>query len=200
MGTSGDVQRATRSSAVSLRGWNFPHINERDSSNFNEGFQSTTDWKNSSFGRHVEVVRGYRSGLFVWRSTLWEEQASEFSGAKVLCFLAAIFSVTEWMIFTQRYYEPVLRIDESIELDLTLHGSMNRALVSRPPASPLFSEYVSKAEPVRVKKVVELTDLRTDPLAVARRLIVEIFELFNWNNSVESVIEGWQRSLIEKRI
>jgi hypothetical protein len=118
----------------------------------------------------------------------------------VLCFLAAIFSVTEWMIFTQRYYEPVLRIDESIELDLTLHGSMNRALVSRPPASPLFSEYVSKVEPARVKKVVELTDLRTDPLAVARRLIVEIFELFNWNNSVESVIEGWQRSLIEKRI
>ena len=61
------IQRAVRSSAVSLRGWNFPHINESDFSNFNTGFQSVTDWKDAPFGRHVEAFQ--TSGLFLWEST-----------------------------------------------------------------------------------------------------------------------------------
>ncbi len=169
------IQRAVRSSAVSLRGWNFPHINESDFSNFNTGFQSVTDWKDAPFGRHVEAFRAYTSGLFLWESTLWEEESQEFGGTKSLSFLATIFSVTEWMMFAQRYYESFLSIDNVIQVSLTLHDSQGRALVARSPVLPLSSAYVAKIEPVSVKGAVQLTDLRTDSQAVGRRFIKRIF-------------------------
>jgi hypothetical protein len=39
----GELQRLVRTSAVSLRGWNFPHITEGYVTNFSDGFQSVTD-------------------------------------------------------------------------------------------------------------------------------------------------------------
>jgi hypothetical protein len=194
------LQRAVRDSAVSLRGWNFPHINERDASNFDGGFQSLTDWKDSPYGRHVEVIRAYRSGLVSWMSDLWEERGREFEGVSALSFLSTIFSVTEWVIFAQRFYESVLSIGDSIHIAILLRGSRDRILVSRPPAGPLFSDYIAKVEPISVEGIVEMTDLRADSLAVARKFIRRIFELFNWNDFRDEVLQGWQKQLLEKRL
>lgn len=194
------VQRAIRNSVVSLRGWNFPHINESNFSNFTSGCQSMTDWKTSPFGRHVEVFRAYASGLFVWESTIWEEQSPQFGNTKVLSYLGTIFAVTEWMIFAQRYYETFLSIDDVIQVTLTLIDSQDRVLLALPPATELSSAYTAKIEPIKVSGTVEITDLRTDPQAVARRFIKRIFELFNFNEVREGILQDWQQRFVERRL
>jgi hypothetical protein len=45
-----------------------------------------------------------------------------------------------------------------------------------------------------------MTDLRADSLAVARRYIKPIFELFNWNDVRDGTLQDWQRQLVERRL
>ena len=196
----GELQRLVRASAVSLRGWNFPHINEGYVTNFSDGFQAVTDWKDSPFGRHVEGFRAYRSGLFVWGSDLWEENASEYRNRSVLSFLGVIYGVTEWMTFAQRYYEAFLPIEAAIRVEMTLTGTMNRSLIATYPAVPMPLDFTARIDTVSANEQVEMTELRSDTQGVARKLIKDIFELFNWNNPREDVLQGWQRELIEKRV
>jgi hypothetical protein len=194
------IQRSIRNSVVSLRGWNFPHINERDFSNFSDGFQSSTDWKDAPFGRYLEAFRAYRSGLFIWRGSLWEERAPEIHGVSGLSFLSVVFSITEWMIFAQRYYEPILPIGDRLHVKVDLQGSKGRKLIARPPLMPFTSDFLAKIEPVSVSEDVEMTDLRADSPAVARRCIKRILELFNFNDVAEATLQDWQRRLIERRL
>lgn len=195
----GELQRLVRDSVVSLRGWTFPHINEGYLTNFSDGFQSVTDWKDSPFGRHVEGFRAYRSGLFVWGGDLWEENATEYRNRSVLSFLGVIYGVTEWMTFAQRYYEAFLPIEAAIRVDITLTGTMSRSLISTYPAAPVPLDFTARIDTVSVSDEVEMTELRSETQGAARKLIKNIFELFNWNNPREDVLQGWQRDLVEKR-
>ncbi|MGA2203654.1 MAG: ATP-binding protein [Terriglobales bacterium] len=195
-----ELQRLVYSSAVSLRGWTFPHIDSATQSNFPNGFQTMVDWKDSPFGRHLEAFRAHRSGLFLWASDLWEEQASEFRGRDVLSFVGVIFSVTEWILFAKRFYESLLTVDDAIRVDIRLSGTMNRRLIATPPAFPLLTDYSAKIDEVSTSGVVNLAELRADADAIARRFVRTIFELFNWTGVRDESLQEWQRKLIDRRL
>jgi hypothetical protein len=193
------IQRIVRSSAVSLRGWNFPHVNAREFSNFNSGFQTATDWKDSPFGRYLEAFRAYQSGFFIWRGTLWEDRSRDSEGRNVLSFPGVIFSVTEWMTFAKRYYESFLAVEEVLRVTIDLHGSKDRYLIATYPALPIPYEHRANVEPLTVSGAVEILELRSDSTQTARRFIKRVFELFNWNEVRDGMVQDWQRGLIENR-
>ena len=117
----------------------------------------------------------------------------------MLSFLGVIYAVTEWMTFAQRSYEGFLPIEASIRADVSLTGAMNRSLISTYPATPIPFDFTSRIDTVSVNEQVEMTELRSNTLGVARIFIRRIFELFNWNDPSDKMLEGWQRDLVEKR-
>jgi hypothetical protein len=136
----------------------------------------------------------------MWRSHLWEEIEDRFPGGDALSFVSAIFSVTEWSLFAQRYFETFVQIDESVRVDVTLTGAMNRLLVSAQPGVHLGGEFRSRVTTIHIEETVALSDLRTDAQSVARRIVRRLFEMFNWNDPREEMLRGWQEKLISGKL
>jgi hypothetical protein len=198
------LQNRVQASAVSLRGWTFPIVNQvSDSgwSNFSGGSQSS----HQSDSYASEAIRAYQSGLIIWTSQLWEDSKSwdsvgaNYGNQKVMSFISAIFSVSEWCLFAQRYFESLLPIDESIHFEVTLTGAFNRLLISADPLVQLAAEFRSKVDFIEIEETVSLSNLRTDPLLIARGIVRKLFELFNWNNPTEEMLANWQQKLINRQ-
>jgi hypothetical protein len=56
------IAQVLTASVVALRGWIFPHIDERGAANFSQGRQSSTVWEEA---KYCERFRAYLSGLFI---------------------------------------------------------------------------------------------------------------------------------------
>src|ERR1019366_190776 len=126
------VYKSLVESEVSLRGWNFPHFDKETKSNFSDGRQSHTE-----FMHHVEAHRAYQSGLFVWRSSYWEN-FPDFATkhGRSLSFVNVIYTVTESLVFFKRYYERISP-DASIRFSIKMTEIKDCVLVATDPRSSL---------------------------------------------------------------
>ena len=185
------VQSMVREARVTARGRDFPYIAEPNASNFGRGFQSWVDMS-GYISRTAQAWRAYTSGMFRWKGALWEDTHSEYAGRNVISWVGMIFSFTDWFTFAQRYYERFLEVDDSIRFDFSLIGAKDRALISIPPAGPLFSRYASQETNVLTEGTIDMAELRSDPLGAARRQVRRVLEVFNWNGVTDQLIADWQ--------
>lgn len=190
-----DVGDIVNNSIVHLRGWDFPHVdNHEHASNFNKGKQSFTD---SDTVQVKEAWRMHKSGLLVWKQYFREDlRGFDEEGRKVLFFVSSIYAVTEYMLFFKRVYSEILDSD-TVHINLSLFGCRDRMLASS-PGTLLGGSYISNEDQITIEKNVKAVDLRASFESVARIFIREIFMLFNWNNPDESMLESWQKKLIEQ--
>lgn len=181
-------------SVVHLRGWDLPHMDSHGSvSNFNKGQQSFTV---SDRVQVQEAWRIHKSGLFVWKDYFKEDLRDyEQDGGKVLFFVSAIYSLTEIMLFLKRVYAEAVGV-ETIHIELTPNGCRGRMLGEGQPGL-LHRRYISNEDKILVKKDIKTVDLLASFESVARHFVREIFMLFNWNDPVESMLEDWQKKLLE---
>lgn len=182
-------------SKVIVRGWDFPHIDTHgNTTNFNEGRQSYVKWE-----RFFEAWRLYFSGLFVWRKYFWEdiENHKEKNSRSVLSFISAIYSITEFMLFCKRIYGEKFSVD-SIHLKLNLTKCHDRKLASFEPLVSIW-DYISNEENIFIEKDIKVIDLHASFQDVAKDIIKKLFMLFNWNDADNSMIEGWQKKLLERK-
>lgn len=182
-------------SVVSLRGWDFPHIDRHGNiSNFNKGKQSFT------ISEDIQVQEGwrmYKSGLFVRKDYLREDlRGFEEDNHKVLFFVSTIYLLTEIMIFLKTVYAEKLKV-ESIRVEFVLNGCKGRMLGEGQPGL-LHRGYVCNEDQIKVAKNVKTADLESSPESMARIFIKEIFMLFNWNDPLESMLEDWQKKLLNR--
>lgn len=194
----GDLRERVHVSAVSLRGWTFPfasRLGDQEWSNFHGGSQSSHDTDLHA----PEAFRAYQSGLIVWCSGLWEQNEGRFQGGNVLSFISAIYSTTEWVLFAQRYFESLLSIEDSIRIEVDLKNTMNQRLISADPLVSLYDEYRAKINSIHVEETSTVSELRTDPQSIARKIVRKLFEMFNWNNPPEEILISWQEKLISRR-
>ncbi len=150
------VYRSLVESEVSLRGWNFPHFDRETKSNFSDGRQSHTE-----FMHHVEAHRAYQSGLFVWRSSYWEN-FPDFATkhGKSLSFVNVIYTVTEFLVFLKRYYERISP-DASVRFSIEMTDIKDRALVDTDwPSSPVLGRNIARAPGLVIEKDYTVSELR----------------------------------------
>jgi hypothetical protein len=189
---------ALAASQVSLRGWNFPHADPRNARNFSQGRQSFTAWNEGEM-RCYEALRAYTSGLFIWTGTYWDD-APVFGGrgARLMGWVNLIYQITEFFLFLSRYYA---RIAENATLTITIRltDTNGRVLVSRGDAGPLFDNYVCSEDEIEVTGEYAVSQLRASPEDVARPIIRRVFEIFQWTNIKDDLIQQYQRRLIERR-
>ncbi len=191
------LKTSVEQSVVSLRGWDFPHIemskNGEGSGNFSNGFQSHTDWLT-----HVEGFRIYQSGLFNLRQLFWEDSEPGINkGKKVISFIMIIYTITEFLLFLKRFYES-LSDEETIVIQVALHGCKNRRLASFEPSVFLTGSYISSEDTIEIKKEISIIELKTSFKEIGQEIAQHIFYVYNWEQISSSTIESWQTKLIEK--
>lgn len=195
--TSAALQHLVQKSAVSLRGWTFPiagRIAGADWTNFEQGSQSFFPGR----GDRPEALRAYRSGLVVWRAGLGEDHWQGLEGQNLISFVSVIYSVTEWVLFAQRFFESIVPVDESISLSVNAAKVKGRRLASLYPGISLSGNYQTDLAKFQVVERVTMTELRADPEAWGRVIIRRIFELFNWDDPDEQMLSNWQQKLIQR--
>jgi hypothetical protein len=193
-----DLQRRVQTSAVSLRGWSFPIAGRTGNatwSNFNGGSQSFYN----SFVSVAEAFRAYQSGLILWCSGIAEDFWPAYHDKNVISFIGVIYSVTEWILFATRYFEATLSPDESVRLEIVLSGALNRRLISTDPRAIFHWVFQANVPSIQVGETIAISELRTDAEAIARRIVRKIFELFNWNDPGEEMLQQWQQDFIQGR-
>ncbi len=190
------IEKLIRSSEVYLRGWNFPHLDRENESNFDSGLQSFTD-----SDRIREGFRLYQSSLFLFERAFWEdaEGGKAKSGKRTLSFISAIYVITELTLFLKRAHEN-LEFDSDIRVIVKLFGCKDRELASYDGMVHLEPWYVCRVDSITIDEIIKVVELKASFDGVARRWIKHIFHIFNWNNVSDDTIENWQKKLIERRL
>lgn len=195
MPSTSQLQRLVQESAISLRGWTFPIVGRVAGAawiNFDGGSQSFFN----GHGQRPEALRVYKSGLVVWSSGMGEDTWHGLAGQNVISFVALLYSVTEWVLFAKRFYETILSVDERVHLTVRGSGIKGRRLISVDPSAVLYGDFHTEVPRFEVRETVGVSELRADPEAIARRIIRKIYELFNWNDPDEKMLQSWQQKLL----
>jgi Putative DNA-binding domain len=188
-----DQQRVAdliRQSTVALRGWDFPHTDRENASNFAQGRQSQT-----AFMHHVEGYRAYFSGLFCWKSAFWENE--RFAGQNVLSFIGIIFQITEFFQFLKRYY-PAVPEATDITGAINIVNVRGLTLASMRPDVDLFGQYASRENLIEMSLNFNMAEIETDAEAIARRFAKRVFAVFNWDDISDDSIKFWQQKLLTR--
>ena len=196
--SASQLQKLVQEAAISLRGWTFPIVGRVSAAvwtNFQGGSQSSFLGGETSA---PEALRAYKSGLILWRRGMAEDYWYDSRIRGAVSFIALIYSVTEWVLFAKRFFEVILSIDDGIQIVVRSSGMEGRRLISADPGAPLFKDYQLTVSEFEIRENVVASALRADPEAIARRIMRRIFELFNWNDPDENMLQSWQQKLIRR--
>lgn len=190
-----EVQAAVRDSEVALRGWDFPHTDKKDAGPFGQGIQSVTIWD-----RYAEGFRLYQSGLFLWRRAYWEdvEDKRGHDGQRLLSFISAIWSFTEFFTFLSRLYEHIVP-DGTVRIRVKMTGCSGRELASFDPMIRFNEGHTSHEDTISQEREVQVVELRASHLDIAREFVKHVFHVFDWPDVTDTMIAGWQNKLIKRQ-
>ncbi len=185
------LQKVRRESAVSIRGWDFPHVDPEHDAVFEDGLESVTHWS-----RYHEAHRIYRSGLFSWRRRFAEDYTEHLTGS--LSYVSTIYSFTEFFVFASRFASLVMESGD-VYVQLLASGLHGRQLFSDASSAVIFpGEYSTAASEFRYPLRLALGELRASHLDLARDAVLLFLGLFGAEFASEA-IEQWQRKFIERR-
>lgn len=178
-----------RDNAVSIRGWDYPHISHRQDNeggwlrgdNFHENW---CDW----WG-HREFWRMYKSGQFLSYNALREDTSEEEQRGRrrgTLDILSAIYSMTEFIEFAHRLHVAGPYRD-GVVIVIALRNTAGRHLEVGPTRMSFFDRKETGAENINLERTLEVPQIRDEHQAIAVNLLLELFDFFGWNPSREQI-------------
>lgn len=177
---------ALRASKADMRGWDFPHIDERVINSFENGVESAFSWQ-----WYTEAFRAFRNGAFAWRGRTTEEFTPEGN----VDIVSVIFTMTEFLAFAADYADHAYG-QQGLVLSVEAIGISGHRLWMR-PGHQLYKTHEATADRFAATRDMSYPELRASHAEVARQLTEEFFELFNWYDS-SAAIAQWQRRLVER--
>ena len=191
-----DIDKLIRKSEVDLLGWNLPHTDKDNASNFLSGRQSYTIWK-----EFIEGYRAYLSGLVLWQRVFIEDtKLYNVGGKHVIDFIRTIRYVTEILNFLYRYYMNFIKNDEII-IEIFLKNIMGRQIFAVNPILDIRENYyISKENDFHYKKIVTFLDLKIHWQEIAKEIIKKIFLIFNAEDISIKIITDWQKKILTRNI
>ncbi|MBF6298991.1 ATP-binding protein [Nocardia amamiensis] len=182
------LKEIRRESVVSLRGWDFPHVDRENDHIFEDGIQSVTHW-----AHYHEAHRFYRSGLFTWRSLISEDFTDRYAGS--ISYVSAIYTITEYFVFASRCAALVADSGDFI-IHLGVTGLKDHVLRSDPGI--FFHDYSTGAERFDRSYDVSLEELRSSHLDLAADAARRLFDLYGLDITLD-VIREWQEKFTNRR-
>ena len=99
----------------------------------------------------------------------------------------------------QRFKHPETAPDTTIHVRITLHGCNNRQLATFDGSVFLLPFYVAHDDVIPLDLDITTTELRASYEELARRLVIDVFQVFNWADVTDQAVMNWQKRLVERR-
>lgn len=188
-----ECREIVRRSAVSIRGWDYPHINVRNDaeSGFGNFGTYTEDW--IDWHGFLEFWRMYRSSQFLSYNALREDtKPGDFGNpqVRVLDAVGAIFQITEITDFCQRLVAAGLYAS-GIRLRISLRNTQGRLLRAGINRMPFHDRKENGAKEINLDRDLDASQFRDSYRSVAVGLCIELFDQFGWS-PVKGQIEAEQ--------
>lgn len=207
-----ECKKIIEASVVSLRGWNYPHIDKNGITiSGNDSIESYCD---SDFIGHLEYWRFYQSGQFIHYFSMREDycidekemQRIKYQGdiesSKLLSIISTLYSVTEIFEFAQRLAVKDI-LGSLIEISIELADVEGRELFFWDS----FSRYLNRNytctfrdENIAEKRIVPKEELIANSDKIALTVYMEILKKFNWPEIPQQVFEKDQAKFLQRRI
>jgi hypothetical protein len=184
-------------SAVSFRGWNYPHASSRLTER-TVSKDYVASWAN--FMGHVEYWRLYQSGQFIHLFSVpevgneaWRNKYAHVEAPGIFSIKNFLFTLTEIFEFAARLAQERLYSGKlGINIDIKqIRGFVLVTDFDR----PLFGKYETREESLGKLWEVEIEDLILDRGQIAISAAIWFYERFGWKNPPRSVLEGDQAVL-----
>ena len=196
---------------VSLRGWDYPHLDRRTTFN-RDGFVESY----CEFDYLIEYWRFYRSGKFIHLFGMREDgrdnsvvlerfhwyghDAEVPENLRGLSIIGAVYSLTEIFEFAIRLAKHGV-FDSGVRIEVELFGLRNRMLYFEDFGRDLRMAYLSRDEHVKKEAVFRTpSELTESGRAMAVSWFIEIANQFQWDTPPRQLIEEEQRKFLERRI
>src|SRR4030042_3042274 len=178
--------------AVSLRGWNYPHI--QNPGNMIDWVEDEIDWRD-----HIENWRFYQSGqffhLFGCREDWVEEKLPQGKGLEII---NTLFTITEIYEFAARLTGKGIFL-EDIQIKICLNKMKGRQLFFWDSSRHLSRDYICKMEGLPLERTLQADKLLAEAKNYALNDFTKVMNWFNWDNVPTAVFVDDQNKLLERR-
>lgn len=207
------LREIVRKASVELRGWDFPHVdnrgnelkNRREPESGLDYIEETTVWN-----QIAEAWRLFATAFFMLTRVLMEDLQSragrrfpeEIAPKSVFNWLQAIGETGEFVLFVGRLYE-LLGYDGEVLLRIEYNGLAGRRLFTYDPGRDISFRVMPRitAEDRFVyRRVIQLAELRADPISVAVPILKQLFSLFEWDADEEKVLRRDLAALYKRQL
>ena len=195
---------------VSLRGWDFPHINRNQIINSDDWIASYSD-----FEGHFEYWRFYQSGQFIFLNKFKEvdyhEELLHEAPKRIFGFTGdtkctGFNDITLMLYFITEVFELASRLARKISISnsmiirIEMHDIKDRVLITTVQLSELHRIYRASVSSLEKEWQLSFQDLIANSAEIAINAVAWFFERFNWQKIPLNVIKEQQQKFLEKRI
>ncbi len=199
--TLGECGELVQQCKVRLRGWDYPHISRH------YGIRSGVDWVENltDWEGHKELWRMYQSGQFYHLFSCLEdwERIRIFWGDRSytepgygLSFVLSLYKFTEIYEFAARLAKKNL-FDDLVKVSVTLHGMMDRRLVTLDVRRSLHDNYICSIEKIPLSRTMSVEEIVSKSNEYAVDDAFRVFERFNWLKAPVKVLAEIQNALLK---
>lgn len=180
---------------LSLRGWDFPHLN---------GLANGNNYVESkeNFGQFKELLRFYKSGQFIYYMSMHEEYMEDRYQQRVngkgLEIISSLYLFTEIFEFATRLAQGK-KLGDEITIRIECYGIKGRQLFFYEGTRTLFRDYISTIEDeAHLEISIGIEELISNGNTIAIELLNNLFEKFNWDiHAIKGVFIEEQQKLLK---
>ncbi len=199
------------SNKVFLRGWDYPHVKQKERINGEDWVQSGSDFDELG---HVELWRLYQSGQFIHYFACDEDYLREKVDKRInqnasrrmnqgassgLSIVSALYSITEIFEFAARLAQKEV-LQPRLQISIKLVGMENRQIFFWNSGRRLLFPYICKMGEIAFDGEYSPTEIMAEGHNKALGATIDILERFNWSNPSRSVLAEDQQRFLQKRL
>lgn len=195
---------------VSLRGWDYPHVDRENRANGKDWIASWCEFRG-----HREYWRLYQSGQFVHLFSFHEDtnrkeaderarqeivnMPADFSPSGYLEVIGTLYTITEIFEFATRLAEKGI-FGDSLLIEVKMIGTKDRVLFVWNLARAWHWFYKATEDTLDRMWKLKTQPLISNSAELARDAVVWFFERFEWMDVPRELLVDEQRRFLERRI
>ncbi len=206
--TLSECWRLIESSRVSLRGWDYPHVNHQHRQNGKDWIESWYDSRS-----HREYWRFYQSGQFLHLFSFTEDQyhdkaeekaksdvpaLNSFSPSGYLDAIPALWTITEIFEFATRLAQKA-NFGDFVSITIQMVEVKDRVLFTSDHARDFSRPYVARESTLSKEWSLRTEQLLSESSEFALNAVEWFFERFQWMEPPRQVLADAQRRLLERQ-
>jgi hypothetical protein len=210
------LKEAIKKSSVNFKGWPFIFVSRdpKELYAIQNGIESLVTFTDSNNNDRIDFWRLYTSGLFYYRTLMWEEsqdrkrtkttdinyQHSEEYKGSTMDFLALTFYVAEAINSLTILYSALGLNEEPITTKFRVTGTDNRMLTSYNTSRELSMAYIARIPEIVEERTYSLNEWEAGIVDLSIDIIKSICLKFNWDNPSVSVFRKDIEKLFSRKL